>query len=91
MIIIIIIVIIIIMLEGCNGNLASMWLDFYGRVAPIFEKNILTIFRKYFENVQKIIFLIFWHFYTREAGLARGPEKGGAKIARPNIEEDQTY
>ena len=34
---------------------------FYGRVSPIFEK--------YFENVPKIIFSFFWHFYTRPAIL----------------------
>ena len=34
-----------------------------------FSKNISTIFEKYFENVPKIIFQIFWHFYTREAIL----------------------
>ena len=34
-----------------------------------FSKNISTIFGKYFENVPKIIFSIFWHFYTRPAIL----------------------
>ena len=34
-----------------------------------FSKNISTIFEKYFKNVLKIIFSIFWHFYTREAIL----------------------
>ena len=34
-----------------------------------FSKNISTIFGKYFENVPKIIFSIFLHFYTRPAIL----------------------
>ena len=34
-----------------------------------FSKNISTIFEKYFENVPKIIFSIFWHFCTRIAIL----------------------
>ena len=29
----------------------------------------LLIFKKYFENVTKIIFSIFWHFWTRETIL----------------------
>ena len=32
-----------------------------------FSKNISTIFGKYFENVSKIIFSIFWNFCTHTA------------------------
>ena len=56
--------------------------NYFGNIFKIFSENCWNIFRKsakcgrktpifekYFKNVPKIIFSIFWHFYTRPAIL----------------------
>ena len=67
---------------GASTKMPKNWKNNFGNIFKIFfknrrftaafrrfSKNISTIFKKYFENVPKIIFSIFWHFWNRTAIL----------------------
>ena len=67
---------------GPSIKMPKNWKNNFGNIFKIFSENCWNIFRKsakrgrktpifekYFKNVPKIIFSIFWHFYTRPAIL----------------------